>query len=135
MKTNYTIATAALLGASAVAIGAFGAHTFAAYLAETGRAETFETAVRYQFYHTLAMFLVGLLQQQDNQSKWLRWSAYSFLAGILIFCGSLYTICITNKGVFGAVAPIGGLLFIFAWLGVVAGVIKAKNKQQPIGFK
>ena len=115
--------TGAILGALGVGIGAFGAHALKASLQASGRFDTFETAVRYQFYHALALVLVGVLlgRAEAGESslgaiRWLNWSGYAFAAGVLIFSGSLYTICFTGITKFGAVAPIGGLLMIAGWV-------------------
>lgn len=112
-----------ILGALAVGIGAFGAHALKASLEASGRAETFETAVKYQFYHALALVLIGLLLGRAEAGdpslggvKLLNWSGYAFAAGVLIFSGSLYIICFTGITKFGVVAPIGGLLMIAGWV-------------------
>ena len=107
-----------VIGALAVAIGAFGAHALKASLEASGRADTFETAVKYQFYHALAIVLVGVLLSRADAGvvKWLNWAGYAFAGGVLIFSGSLYTICFTGITKFGAVAPIGGLLMIAGWV-------------------
>jgi uncharacterized membrane protein YgdD (TMEM256/DUF423 family) len=103
------------LGAVGVMVGAFGAHALKPMLLASGRFETFETGVRYQFYHALALVLVGILSK-EFRSKTINYSGYCFLAGTLIFSGSLYLICFTGINVFGAVAPIGGTLLVAAWL-------------------
>lgn len=115
---KFMIQAGALLGTLAVALGAFGAHALKASLEAAGRNDTFETAVRYQFYHALALVLIGvLLRNSSGESlKWLSWSGYAFAAGVLIFSGSLYTICFTGITKFGAVAPIGGLLLVAGWI-------------------
>ena len=105
----------AILGAIGVMLGAFGAHAFKDKLTASGRMETFETAVKYQFYHALALVLVGFLTKEII-SRNLAYSGYCFLAGTLIFSGSLYLICFTGIKTFGAIAPIGGLLMIAGWL-------------------
>lgn len=112
---NIFIVWASVYGALAVSIGAFGAHAYKSYLQEIGRLDVFETAVKYQFYHTLAMLLVGLLLMFQKSSL-LNWSGYCFGAGILVFSGSLYLLCITNIAKWGAITPIGGLLFIAGWV-------------------
>ncbi|GAB3660451.1 DUF423 domain-containing protein [Echinicola sediminis] len=129
---NYisTIKIAAALGALTVAIGAFGAHGLAAVLEKFGRVETFETAVKYQFYHTLAIFMVGILQHNNLQSKKLNASIYAFLAGIIIFSGSLYILSTTGITWLGAITPIGGLAFILGWILVFFG-IKSKPQEAP----
>lgn len=115
---KFMIQAGALLGTLAVALGAFGAHALKATLEASGRADTFETAVKYQFYHALALVLIGvLLSRADGDAiKWLNWSGYAFAVGVLIFSGSLYTICFTGITRFGAVAPIGGVLMIVGWV-------------------
>lgn len=108
-----------MFGALAVVLGAFGAHALKASLEASRRMETFETAVKYQFYHALALVLVGLLLRGTDGNdaiKWLNWSGYSFIGGILIFSGSLYAICFTGITKFGATAPIGGLLMVLGWV-------------------
>jgi uncharacterized membrane protein YgdD (TMEM256/DUF423 family) len=104
-----------ILGALSVAIGAFGAHGLKSILEANQRLETFETAVKYQFYHTFAILLIGFLALQF-ESKWLNYAGYSFLVGMLIFSGSLYILCLTNIKWLGAITPIGGLAMIAGWL-------------------
>jgi uncharacterized membrane protein YgdD (TMEM256/DUF423 family) len=112
--------TGTLLGGFSVMIGAFGAHALRATLAATGRADTFETAVKYQFYHALALLMLGLfLYRSDSTlttgSRLFDYAGYCFMGGVLIFSGSLYILCLTNVGKWGAVTPIGGLLLIIGW--------------------
>lgn len=113
--------TASALGALSVVIGAFGAHALRATLEASGRLDTFETAVKYQFYHTLALLAVGMLMFR-NDSKLLDYASYSFMAGIFIFSGSLYILCLTGVTKWGAVTPIGGLLLITGWVLLFAGI-------------
>lgn len=101
-------------GIISVAIGAFGAHGLKDYLTKTDRLETFETAVKYQFYHTFALVLVALLLDKYND-KLLTYAGYSFLIGILLFSGSLYALVGTQITKFGAITPLGGLFFIIGW--------------------
>ncbi|SMB98095.1 protein of unknown function DUF423 [Hymenobacter roseosalivarius DSM 11622] len=116
MTARLILQIAALLGALGVGIGAFGAHGLRKMLEETGRFDTFETAVRYQFYHTLALLAVGILLAMRPDIRGLSLTAWLFLGGILLFSGSLYTLCFTGITKMGAVAPIGGLLLIAGWL-------------------
>lgn len=113
----------AISGALGVMIGAFGAHALSDMLERTGRTATFETAVKYQMYHTLALLATGILMDR-YASKWMEYAGWSYLAGIIIFSGSLYILCLTNVGKWGAVTPIGGLAFIAAWLFLFWGVWK-----------
>lgn len=112
----------ALLG---VALGAFGAHALEKMLETSGRTATFETAVKYQFYHAIGLILIGILSKEFTD-KWLTYSGFAMLFGVLIFSGALYAICFTGIKAFGAVAPIGGSLLIVAW-GLLFWVVT--NKQ------
>src|SRR5687768_14835407 len=96
-----------ILGALGVAIGAFGAHALKALLESTNRTDTFETAVRYQFYHALALLFIGLLLFKLD-SKWIHYAGNLMLAGTIIFSGSLYILCLTGTRWWGAITPIGG---------------------------
>lgn len=96
-------------------IGAFGAHALRATLESSGRLDTFETAVKYQFYHTLALLAIGLLMFRISD-KLLDYAGISMIGGILIFSGSLYILCMTGIRWLGAITPIGGLLMIAGWV-------------------
>jgi uncharacterized membrane protein YgdD (TMEM256/DUF423 family) len=112
---NTFIKIGSLFGAIGVAIGAFGAHLLKASLEASGKTDTFETAVKYQFYGAFALIIVGILSKYFN-NKFNKYSGNLFLIGTTIFSGALYLICLTGIGAFGAVAPIGGLCLIAAWL-------------------
>jgi uncharacterized membrane protein YgdD (TMEM256/DUF423 family) len=119
MHKLFLLAGTFLSGLS-VMIGAFGAHALRASLAATGRADTFETAVRYQFYHALALVMLGLfLYRTDSaiaaDTRLFHYAGYCFMGGVLVFSGSLYLLCLTNVGKWGAVTPIGGLFLIAGW--------------------
>ena len=111
------------MGGLAVALGAFGAHALKPFLMEAGRADTFELAVRYQFYHALALLATGFVVV-PGESKRIRYSSLSFLLGILIFCGSLYVLCLTGFTVLGAITPIGGIFFLLGWILLAVGIAK-----------
>jgi len=114
---------ASALRAVAVMLGAFGAHSFKSILEANGTLETFNTAVKYHFFHTLAMILVALLMDK-YASKLLEYSAISMLAGIVLFSGSLYILALSGVTKWGAVAPFGGLAFIIGWIMLFAGVYR-----------
>jgi len=124
IKLN-TIQIAGILGGLAVAIGAFGAHGLEAILESNGRTETFETAVKYHFYHTLAILVIGVWQQFEPTTKNLNSAVWMFFIGILIFSGSLYVLSLTGISWLGAITPLGGVAFILGW-GILA--FSAKNK-------
>ena len=125
MSAKLIIQLAAVLGALTVAIGAFGAHGLRPMLEASSRADTFETAVRYQFYHTLALLAVGVLAVARPELRGpLGTTAALWLGGIVFFSGSLYVLCFTGITKLGAVAPIGGLLLIAGWVRLLVAVSK-----------
>lgn len=106
----------------AVVTGAFGAHILKNHLNAALQA-TFETAVKYQMYHSLALILVSLLTG-SKKSKWLLRSGWFFVAGTIIFSGSLYALCFTGVKWMGAITPLGGLAFLSGWLCLVVYAIR-----------
>jgi len=106
------IALAALWGALAVALGAFGAHALQGVL-RPERMLTFETAVRYQLMHALAALAAGSLAPRLRGATR---AGGTLLLGSLVFSGSLYALVATDLGTFGAIAPLGGGLMIAGWL-------------------
>jgi uncharacterized membrane protein YgdD (TMEM256/DUF423 family) len=126
MIKNRSIQVAAIAGALAVAIGAFGAHGLAETLELHGRTDTFETGVKYHFYHAFAMLLVGVISHFPYSGKLLSWSSRLFLVGILIFSGSLYILSLTGITWLGAITPIGGVAFIAGWILIFVAVNKSK---------
>lgn len=99
----------------AVVFGAFGAHALKPRL-EVSALAVFETASQYHFYHSFALLAVGLIALSAPQTMLLKTSGWLFLAGILVFSGSLYVLSITGLRWLGAVTPLGGLAFIAGWL-------------------
>lgn len=97
----------------AVAAGAFGAHALRTQLTSDLLA-VFDTAARYQMSHALALLAVAWAC-----SRWptraVRWSGWCFVAGTVLFCGSLYALAMTGQRGFGVVAPLGGLAFLVGW--------------------
>ena len=116
MTARLLLQLAALLGGLGVAIGAFGAHALHDTLIRAGRLDTFETAVRYQFYHLLALLAVGVLWTARPELRTLGTTGWLWLSGIIVFSGSLYALCFTGITKLGAVAPVGGLLLLAGWL-------------------
>ncbi len=106
-------ALGAALAGLAVAAGAFGAHALRAQLSIADLA-TFDTAARYQMYHALALVAVGLLDRQRGDRR-LTLAGWAFLAGIVLFSGSLYGLTLTGIRGLGAITPLGGLGFLAGW--------------------
>ena len=125
---RFFLMAGSLLGALSVALGAFGAHSLKKIVSPEAVA-TFETGVRYQFYHTFALLLVAVLYEKFP-NKFLVWAGNSFLAGMLLFSGSLYALALLNDSgnvglrKIGIVTPFGGLFFIAGWLFLMWGVSK-----------
>lgn len=98
-----------------VAAGAFGAHGLSGYFERFPRYEgTFDTAVRYQLIHGLAILLTALLTAHLPGSL-TQWAGNLFIIGTLIFSGSLYLLVLTQKGWLGAITPLGGVAFLAGW--------------------
>ncbi|WP_424963766.1 DUF423 domain-containing protein [Ekhidna sp.] len=111
-------------GMLAVMLGAFGAHALKDKLTSEGTLDTYQTAVQYQFYHTLALLAIAFLMTK-YESQWLNYAGYSMTFGILIFSGSLYILCFTGMKWLGAITPIGGLLFILGWVFLLMTALKS----------
>ncbi len=113
MTNSTALRVAALLGALAVALGAFGAHGLKDLLARNQTTVIWEKAVLYHFIHAVVLFvLAGRTPLQCG--PW-----FSFLAGIVIFSGSLYLLALTNTRWLGAITPLGGVSFIVGWVWLV----------------
>ncbi len=107
------LVSGAVLGALGVVAGAFGAHALKGRLGAEALS-AWDTAVRWQVVHALALLAVGLLARQTGQP--LRGVTLSFLAGTLLFSGSLYGLAVGGPRWLGPVTPVGGLLLIAGWL-------------------
>ena len=127
MTKNYLL-PAAVSGFLAVVFGAFGSHALKEVLSPRLMA-VYQTATDYQFYHSLALLLVGILIILFPNSKYLPWSARFFLAGIIIFPGSLYLLSVTDLGWLGAITPIGGVSLILGWLMLVVFAVKESGSR------
>ena len=124
MTARILLQLAGLFGALGVAIGAFGAHALHDTLVRAGRLDTFETAVRYQFYHALALLAVGVLWAARPELRALGTTGVLWAGGIVVFSGSLYAWCFTGITKLGAVAPVGGLLLLGGWISLLLAVRK-----------
>jgi uncharacterized membrane protein YgdD (TMEM256/DUF423 family) len=122
------IRTAAIIGALSVAFGAFAAHTLKGAISAYAL-DFFDNAVKYQFYHVFALLSVGILYK-EYPGKTLEWSGRLFVAGIILFSGSLYILAFIKAAVvpgynwIGAITPVGGLCFILGWLFLFFGILK-----------
>jgi uncharacterized membrane protein YgdD (TMEM256/DUF423 family) len=114
MNPRQTIIGGSLLGLLGVALGAFGAHALKGLLVENGRVETYELAVRYQFYHAITLLIFGSLPEKFGSSM-LRWASLFIFTGIILFSGSLYGFALTKVTGFALVTPLGGVLMLIGW--------------------
>ncbi len=130
MRKTYLI-IAAVLGALAVALGAFGAHGLHK-IASAEMVEIYQTGVRYQFYHVFALLAVGLLTEKFS-TKLLSLSGLFYVIGILLFSGSLYLITFmqaagnTISPGIGVITPLGGLFLIVGWVLMFISLLKGRN--------
>ena len=105
--------SAAILGATGVGLGAFGAHALKASLEQSQRLDTWETAVSYQMLHALALLALSVTKPQPRRALMLWW------IGTGIFSGSLYLLCLTGFTWLGAITPLGGICLIAGWLSLL----------------
>ena len=124
------LTSGALFAGLAVVLGAFGAHSLKQVLA-TDQLAIFETGVRYQFYHSVALLAVGITYL-SFPVKALRLATAFFITGIALFSGSLYFMAMMSiKGVgigpVGIITPIGGLFFISGWVAMFLAFLKANK--------
>lgn len=135
MKNSFFLIAGSLFGALAVIIGAFGAHGLKKYLDQGLLTEqnvvSFDTGVKYQMYHSIVLLIVFFLMERES-SKWLTYSGWLFICGILLFSGSIYFLStrgISNLsvGFLGPVTPVGGLLFVAGWLTILIYALTYKK--------
>ncbi len=119
MQKSY-LKLAALLGAIAVLLGAFGAHLLKK-IVEPEISSAFQTGVYYHMFHVIALLAVGILYKR-YPNKWMTWAGRFFILGIILFSGSLYLLTViiatngTGLGEFGFITPIGGLFLVAGWI-------------------
>ncbi|WP_339226468.1 DUF423 domain-containing protein [Oceanobacillus sp. FSL K6-2867] len=114
----------AINGFLAVALGAFGAHGLEGKLSEKAIA-TWEKAVDYQMFHTMALFVTGLLLAKFPNASSLTAAGWLFLIGIILFSGSLYIYSTTSIKTFAMITPLGGVAFLIGW--VLIGIAVMRN--------
>jgi uncharacterized membrane protein YgdD (TMEM256/DUF423 family) len=119
-------ATGAIAAGVGVGLGAFGAHGLKSKLTLEMLA-VFETGVRYQMYHALALLAVGWAASRFEHPL-INVAGWAFVVGILIFSGSLYVLSIAGIRWLGAITPIGGLAFIVGWVALAAGALLNNGK-------
>jgi uncharacterized membrane protein YgdD (TMEM256/DUF423 family) len=117
-------ATGALLGAAAVALGAFGAHGLKARVPPEDLA-IFETAARYHLVHALAIVAVAWAVERFPGAP-AQAAGWLFACGIVLFSGSLYALVLSGVRGLGMLTPLGGLLFITGWVALAAAALRSQ---------
>jgi uncharacterized membrane protein YgdD (TMEM256/DUF423 family) len=112
----------ALSGFIAVAAGAFGAHALKGHLTAE-MLQAFETGARYQMYHAFALLATAFVAGKEPRGAVL-WAGRLFLAGTVLFSGSLYALVLSGITRFGVVTPVGGGAFLAGWLCLAAAVLR-----------
>ena len=123
MRVRWLAAAGAIFGLAGVAAGAFGAHAAKAWMAAE-RMSVFETASRYQVLHALALFASAwVLQSWPGRLAWV--AGLCFIAGTVLFCGSLYLLALLDLPRLGAITPFGGLGFLAGWTLLVVALLRS----------
>jgi uncharacterized membrane protein YgdD (TMEM256/DUF423 family) len=120
---RFFFVSASLACALAVMLGAFGAHALREQLA-ADLLSTFETAVRYHLFHALALFVVAFALARGYDATWTTLAGWLFMAGIILFSGSLYMLALSGVRALGAVTPFGGLALIAGWLALAVAAFR-----------
>lgn len=119
--TTFWASLGAMLGAVAVMLGAFGAHALQKRLSPQ-KQSTFETGVRYHFYHALALLAVGILAELRPAAGLISVAGWLLVVGMLCFSGSLYWLALGGPRWLGPVTPLGGLALIAGWVLLAVGL-------------
>lgn len=122
MNHRTTLLAAGLLGATGVALGAFGTHALRDFLMERGMTSAWDTAARYQLIHAVALLAAAAWQRSSLGSTQRRvsWAAVCWIAGTVLFSGSLYALAVGGPRWLGPVTPLGGIALLAGWICVMA---------------
>jgi len=123
------VCTGAFLGFLSVVAGAAGTHWLETFLDEK-YADTFQTAVRFHMAHSVALVAAALVVERYKSGILHSASLWLLLAGVIIFCGSLYALAFTHIWVFGVTAPVGGICLGLGWLVLAFGSMRSKGKAE-----
>ena len=129
-RVRWLAVAGAVFALTGVAAGAFGAHAFKSWLPPQ-RIAAFDTAVRYQGLHALALFATAWVFQTWPGRVALAAGA-CFAAGTLLFCGSLYALALLDEPWVGILTPIGGIGFLGGWTLLAIAIVKSKKRKDPV---
>ncbi len=124
-RTRKFLVLASLFGATGVALGAFAGHGLQSAITPE-MLSVFQTGVRYQMYHTFALFVTCWLMSTAADRKFSL-AAWLFVVGILLFSGSLYILALSDITSFGWITPFGGLALLGGWVALGWGIVKTKS--------
>lgn len=145
-SAKFWLTSGAILAGLGVALGAFGAHGLDRLLKNVYSPEDvrtiagltvpatwkylqdFKTGAEYQLTHSLALLVVGLLAR-DGSRRSLTIAGWSFLFGIVLFSGSLYVLAVTGVKAWGAITPLGGILFLVGWIGLAIAACRQQRDR------
>jgi uncharacterized membrane protein YgdD (TMEM256/DUF423 family) len=123
MNKLFWIQVIAINGLLTVTLGAFAAHVLDGVLTAQ-RIETFDTAVQYHLFHTLALFGLVCVDDTVLATRWIKYAAGFFILGIIVFCGSLYLFAATSISILAMITPLGGLAFMIGWIMLLLSAIR-----------
>ena len=124
---RHWLVLAGFFGLTATMLGAYGAHGLAASGITASQLAAFNTAVHYQFFHALALLVLGLC---GVRSKVITFAGFAFLLGILGFCGSIYAMVLLGSKGLGLITPAGGLCFMLGWAALIWAGCRLGGKNE-----
>ncbi len=122
-ETKFFLIVGAILLVAGVQLGALGAHALTQSLSASAL-QGWNFAVQFQFYHSLGLILIGILLQLLGNKTPLKWAGWIMLAGIFLFSGSIYVTALGAPDVIGRIAPLGGALFMLAWVLIAVAILR-----------
>jgi uncharacterized membrane protein YgdD (TMEM256/DUF423 family) len=121
------LCSAAVLLLLATALGAYASHGLEGVLTPRALA-SLTTAVEYQFFHGLGLLAVAILADRYPHSSWLKLAGALFIAGVVLFCGSLYATTLAGLVALGPITPVGGIAFMGAWIALAVAAVIEKSR-------
>ena len=122
---RFLLGAAALVLLVATVLGAYGTHGLRDTLTAAAW-DSYETAIAYQFYHGLGLIGTTLIAERYPGSRLIALSGWLLLAGIIVFCGSIYATTLGAPAAVGSVAPLGGMAFMLGWLALGVGLVRTR---------
>ncbi|MAD44601.1 MAG: hypothetical protein CMI02_07185 [Oceanospirillaceae bacterium] len=128
MQAKTTLTVASVAGFSAVALGAFGAHGLKGVL-DDAMMTVYHTAVLYHLVHSAVLLGLGAWLMLKPDNRWLQWSANMMLAGLILFCGSLYLMTLSGIRPLGIITPFGGVSWLIGWAMLLVAASKLNTQE------